>query len=106
MFVRVGTGLLTANVSGFEVPPPAKPLLTKKLRGPVAEAAVIVTFAVRVVRPSTVRELIVIPEPTFSDVTPLMKFVPWNVRFRVCSLSPLAGKTLVRVGAKISTANS
>jgi len=74
-------------------------LVTKKFRAPVAAPAAIVRFAVKLVELFTVVELTVMPLPTFTEVTPLIKFVPVKITSSVCKRLPLIGKMLVNVGA-------
>ena len=49
--------------------------MTEKLRAPVSAAAVMVRLVVKLTELVTIVELTVMPVPTFTDVTPLMKFV-------------------------------
>jgi len=73
--------------------------VTKRFRASVAAAAVIVKFAVKLVALFTVVELIVISLPTFTEVTPSIKFVPVKTTSSVCKRLPLFGAMLVKVGA-------
>ena len=97
--VKVGGGLPTVKVWFAEVPPPGALLVTKKFRAPVAAPAAIVRFVVKLVELFTVVELTVIPVPTFTVVTPVIKFVPVKTTSSVCKRSPLFGAMLVKVGA-------
>ena len=96
--VKVGTGLFTVNGRVAEVPPPGPLLVSEKLRWPVAAFAAMVIFAFKLVELVTVVEFTVIPTPTFTEVTPSMKFVPVKIASSVCSLLPLVGAMLVKVG--------
>jgi len=80
-------------------------LVTEKLRAPTAAAAVMVRFAVKLVELFTVVELTVMPLPTFTEVTPVIKFVPVKFTSSVCKRLPLMGERLVKVGAGLFTVN-
>jgi len=88
-----------------EVPPPGPLLVTEKFLAPMAATAVIVRFAVKFVELFTVVELIVIPAPALTAVTPLIKFVPVKTTSSVCKRSPLTGAMLSKVGLGFSTLN-
>jgi len=81
-----------------EVPPPGPLLVTEKFRAPVVAAAVTMRFAVKLVKLFTVVELTVMPSPTFTEVTPAIKFVPVKTTSSVCRRLPLIGEMLVKVG--------
>lgn len=103
MLVNVGVGLFTVKVCPVDVPPPGPLFVTVKLLSPVAAASVIVRFAVKLSGRCTVVVFTVIPGPTFTLVTPLIKFDPVNPTSSVCSRFPLVGLMLVNVGAGILT---
>ena len=96
--VKLGTGLFTVNNCVPDVPPPGLLLVTEKFRTPVAATALIVKLAVKLVELVTVVEFTVMPAPTFTELTPLMKFVPAKTTSNVCSRFPLAGAILVKIG--------
>jgi hypothetical protein len=58
-------------------------LVTEKLRAPVGAEVEIVRLAVNCVGLFTVVELTVIPDPTFTLLTPAMNPVPVNTTFNV-----------------------
>ena len=87
-----------------EVPPPGPLFLTKKLRSPGAASAAIVRIAFRVVELSTIVDFTMIPSPTSTELTPLIKFVPVKTTSRFCDLPPNFGSMLVKVGAGLLTA--
>jgi hypothetical protein len=99
MPVKVGAGLLTVKVFVAEVPPPGVPLVTEKLLLPVAAVAPMVMLATICVELFTVVLFTVIPVPTFTELTPLIKLVPVKVTLSVCRRLPVVGEILVRVGA-------
>ena len=99
MFAKVDAGLFTVKILFAEVPPPGALLVTEKFRAPVAALAAMVRFAVKFVELFTVVELTVMPLPTFTEVTPLIKFVPVKTTSSVCTRFPLIGAMLVKVGA-------
>ena len=85
-----------------EVPPPGPLLVTEKFRVPVAALVVMVRFAVKLVELFTVVKLIAMPLPRFTEVTPLIKFVPVKITSSVCKRLPLIGARLVKVGAGLN----
>lgn len=103
ILVTAGAGLFTVKVRLPETPPPGLPLLKKKLVAPVAAAAVIVRFAVKFAESFTVVELTVMPGPTLTLVTPLIKFVPLKTTSSVCKRLPLFGVGLIKVGRGLLT---
>jgi len=80
-------------------------LVTEKLLAPAAAAEVMVRFAVKLVELFTVVELTVMPLPTFTEVTPVIKLVPVKFTSSVCKRLPLVGEMLVKVGAGLFTVN-
>jgi len=85
------------------MPPPGPLFVTEKLWAPMAVAAVMVTFAVKLVELLTVVECTVIPAPAFTAVTPRIKFVPVKTMSSVCKRLPLLGEMPVKVGAGFPT---
>ena len=86
-----------------EAPPPGPLLVTEKFFAPVLANVVMVRLAVKLVELVTVMELTVMPAPTFTEVTPLIKFVPVKTTSRVCKRLPFVGAMLVKVGAGLLT---
>jgi len=105
MLPKVGPGSVTVKIRLPEVPPPGPVLVTEKLRGPVAALASIVKLAVRLVAFVTVIELTVMPAPTLTEVTLLIKFVPVKTTSKVCKRLPAAGERLVNAGLGLFTVN-
>jgi len=103
--VNAAAGLFTVKVRFAEIPPPGPLLTTEKIRAPVAAAAVIVRFAVKLVELFTVVELTVMPLPTFTEVTPLIKFVPVKPTSSFCKRLPLVGEILAKTGTGLFTVN-
>jgi hypothetical protein len=101
--VKLGAGLFTVKLCVFEVPPPGLLLVTEKFRAPVAARAVMVRLAVKLVELVTICEFTVMPAPTLTELTPLIKFVPGKTTSNVCKRFPLAGERLVKVGAGLPT---
>ena len=94
----------TVNVCEPDVPPPV--LVTEKLRIPGVADGLIVRFAVICVELFTVVEFTAIPEPTFTELTPEMKFDPVKITFSVCPGTPLVGTIDVNVGVNVGCANT
>lgn len=78
-------------------------MVTETSRAPVAAAAVMVIFTIRLVVLATVVELTVMPLPTFTVVAALRKFVPVKVTSKIFPTLPLFGSILVNVGAGLLT---
>src|SRR6266849_4500921 len=101
----VVAGLITVNVCVPEVPPPGALFVTDTLRGPVAAVEAMVMLAVIWVALSTEVVFTVMSEPKFTELTPLMKFVPVKTTFWLCVRFPLVGAILVSVGAGLLIVN-
>jgi len=86
----------------LDCPPPGALLITKKTRSPMAALAAMVRFAVKLVELFTVVELTAMPLPTFTEVTPSIKFVPVKTTSSVCKRLPLVGERFVKVGAGLN----
>jgi hypothetical protein len=101
----VVAGLITVNDCVAEVPPPGALFVTDTFRGPVAAVEAMVMLAVIWVALSTEVVFTVMSEPKFTELTPLMKFVPEKTTFRVCVRLPLAGAIVVSVGRGLLIVN-
>jgi len=86
-----------------EVPPPGLLLVTETLRAPSTALAPMVIFAVICVALLMVTELTVMSAPKFTELTPLIKFVPVKITSSVCKRLPLVGERLTKVGAGLFT---
>lgn len=62
-----------------------------------------VRLAVKLVELVTLVALTVMSDPTFTEVTPLIKFVPVKTTSSVCNRFPLFGEMLVKAGAGLFT---
>jgi hypothetical protein len=105
MLAKVGVGLLTVKATLSDVPLLGPLLVTEKLRLPVAARTVIVRLAFRLVELVTVVEFTVIPDPTFTELTILLKFLPVKTTSKVSNLLPLAGEMVVKATDCGFTAN-
>lgn len=93
----------TRNVTEPDVPPPGVALVTEKFLAPVSASAEMVIFAVKLVELLTVVEFTVMPVPTLTELTLLMKFDPVKFTLSVCPLVPDVGEMLASVGAGLFT---
>jgi len=103
MLVRVGTGLLNANVCGADVPPPGAELTTVIAVVPTAADAACGRIAVNCVELTNVVVRLVVPENTLE---PLTKPVP--VKVMVASGPPITsdvGLIEVNTGAGLLMGN-
>lgn len=105
MLAKVGLGLLTVKATLSDVPLLGPLLVTEKSRLPVVARAVIVRLASRLVELVTVVEFTVIPAPTFTELTALIKFVPVKTTSNVSNLLPLVGAMAVKVTVRGFTVN-
>ena len=81
-------------------------MVTEKFLVPVVAVLLIVMFAVMLSEALTVVLLTVMSlPPTFTELTPLIKFVPLKPTFNVCKRFPLDGEILVSVGEGLFTIN-